>query len=181
MKHIDFRHFSSKLTHKHNIGLKWFRSMNNKNGEFFYQHVPNIDEKVSLFSAEAGLYKPKDSDYILSIKETTGKKRTHTHEHIPLLKLDDGSSIYLYHHELNEELNAVERAMKRNIEEEVPIGIAIEVESPDSRLRYDYKIGFVYGWYKNYYVIHCVNDDLNIEDDLSDKKLSSIFDRVKKK
>lgn len=42
----------------------------------------------------------------------------------------------------------MEHAMKRNIEDEVPIGIAIEVESPNSKLGYDYKIGFVYGMKK---------------------------------
>src|SRR5699024_12394600 len=101
MKHIDFRHFSSKLTHKHNIGLTWFRSMNNKNGDLFYQHVPDVDEQVPLLSAEAGLYKPKGSDDIISINDTTSTKRTQTHEHVLLVKLDVRSSVSLYHLELH--------------------------------------------------------------------------------
>lgn len=179
MKHIDFRHFVNKLTTGHREALKWFKSMANKDKQYFYQHVP--DTKISLFSAEAGLYKPKESNYILSLKETTSKKRTHSHRHIEPFSLNDGSTIYLYHHEINtEKLSAQERAMQRNIKEEIPIGIAVEVPSPDSKLRYDYKLGFVYGHYKNYYIIQCVNSELKISNDWSNKSLEDIYQKVLK-
>ena len=84
---------------RHQEGLLWFLERSGK--ELVLSYPLKTSDGVYLATAAAGIHKPEFSDYVLSIRSSTGKGATELYSDKEPVFEKDGSWTYLYRHEID--------------------------------------------------------------------------------
>jgi len=130
----------SNLKPSHKLKLEWF--LENKGREVFWKDTQpkniGLDGKLILFNAQKGIHKPEDESYALSFKQTMDSKYT---DLTPTVR-EDGSWTYRFKKEdgSNQESDPrklwTNKAAKYSMENEIPIGVAIQISvKPKSKYK----------------------------------------------
>jgi hypothetical protein len=126
---MDYR---NKINSSHNHALEWFLDNSGK----VISWTGALDDGTFLFTKAKGIYKPKDSQYALSIRHAP---KTHYQDDEPIFNLD-GSWFYNYHQEEvpskpPEELYT-NQGLLACMRDAVPVGVAIKIsEKPNVRYK----------------------------------------------
>ncbi len=116
----------------------------------------NLQEEIPGFKTQKGIYKPRDSDYALWIRQTL-KGPYPDKEPVPL---PDGSWYYLYTPEADKSGNtdlslSTNRALLNSMDDHVPIGVFIQREVPKSQSTYEVMgLAYVEQFDGKHFVIH---------------------------
>lgn len=107
-------------TGHHKRALEWF--MQNAGQEVRWKN--RIEDETYIFTTAKGIYKPKDSEYALSVRQTLGGVYP---DHEPVYR-SDGTWTYRYHQENQSGKNPTELFTNKGLlacmRDNVPIGVA---------------------------------------------------------
>ena len=106
-------------------GLRWFLE---RSGQDFTPTWPMVTSGgVTLATRAAGIHKPQFSDYVLSIRSSTGKMATELYSDKEPFIEQDGSWTYLYRHEITEgqapETLWRNKALMRTMHDAIPVAV----------------------------------------------------------
>ena len=117
-----------KLPEKHKQKLQWFLSNRNKEVSWKETRPENnrIPDSPFLFTTAKGIFKPKDSEYALSIKVMLNSH----YQDQKIIPHNDGSWSFRYHQEENDGKSANALATNKGLvacmRDGIPIGVAIQ-------------------------------------------------------
>lgn len=110
---------------RHREGLLWFLERSGQ--EISISYPMKASEGVYLATSAAGIHKPKFSDYVLSIRSSTGKGATELYSDKEPVVEADGSWTYLYRHEIRGDEPPENiwrnRALLKNMQDAVPVAV----------------------------------------------------------
>ena len=113
-------------------GLRWF----NDNSGKTLQWTTQLDDGTRLFSTPKGIYKPVNSEYALSVRQTL---KSAYPDREPIHR-PDGTWTYMYYQE-GDDLDGndlfTNRALKRSMAEGIPIGVARQVSAKPNPTLYE--------------------------------------------
>ena len=128
--------FLKGLNGDHKKKLEWFQKHSNKevNWSDTLPGINGLEGKVFLFNRAKGIFKPKDTKYVLSIKVM--KNSRYPDEKLILRK--DGSWTFRYHQEEGKNSDALytNKGLIACIEDRVPIGVAIQKSRKPNVVKY---------------------------------------------
>jgi len=116
---------ASNLSKKHVQALQWFLS----NANNVVPWTGHLEDGTLLFTKAKGIYKPKESEYALSIRH---EPSTHYLDQDPIFN-KDGSWLYKYHQEEDSKRNKKASELYTNLgliacmRDGVPVGVAIKI------------------------------------------------------
>lgn len=127
-----------KLSEEHKIKLKWF--LENRNKEISWSETlpgkNNLQGEIFLFSTPKGIYKPKGSAYVLSIRVMLSSKYP---DQVVILRKDGSWSFRYHQEEIDGKLPGelfTNKGLSACMKDNVPIGVAIQVSGkPDTRYK----------------------------------------------
>ena len=126
--------YENKITDSHNRALKWFL----ENAGKVIPWTGALDDGTLLFTKAKGIYKPKDSEYALSIRHTP---RTLYEDDEPVFN-GDGTWFYNYHQEEEEGSKKTSKNLYTNkgllacMRDFIPVGVAIKIsEKPNIKYK----------------------------------------------
>lgn len=111
----------------HKARLQWFLDHQD---QIIPYHAFGAFDNPGLTTKAKGIYKPRDWEYVLSIRETPGSP----YGDIPIAALADGQWIYRYHREDGDNMYT-NRGLIRCMENGIPIGVMIQV-TPKPQVKY---------------------------------------------
>lgn len=113
---------------RHQEGLLWFLE---RSGQEITLNWPmKTDGGVFLATQAAGIHKPDFSDYVLSIRSSTGKGATELYSDKEPVFEKDGSWTYLYRHEIRGDTDPTtiwrNKALLKNMQDVVPVAVFLQ-------------------------------------------------------
>jgi hypothetical protein len=116
-------------TEHHRKALEWF--MSNAGKEVPWQN--RLQDGTLLFTTAKGIFKPKDTNYALSVKQTIGEIYP---DQDPILR-NDGTWTYRYHQEEQDAKKSIDLFTNRGLlacmQDNVPVGVARQTRpKPDT-------------------------------------------------
>lgn len=106
-------------------GLLWFLERSGK--EITLSWPMKTDGGVFLATRGAGIHKPDFSEYVLSIRSSTGKEATELYSDKEPVVENDGSWTYLYRHEIRGDAPPEtiwrNKALLKNMQDAVPVAV----------------------------------------------------------
>lgn len=109
-------------------GLLWFLERSGK--EIALSWPMKTDGGVFLATQAAGIHKPDFSDYVLSIRSSTGKGATELYSDKEPVFEKDGSWTYLYRHEIRGDTDPTtiwrNKALLKNMKDVVPVAVFLQ-------------------------------------------------------
>lgn len=157
------------LDPQHRAALNWFR----ENAGKIVPWNPELETGVRLFSTPKGIYKPKDSEYALSVRQTLAGSYP---DREPIYR-PDGSWCYTYHQEGDEPSDRdrffTNRGLIRCLEDSIPVGVARQV-SPKPNTQYAILgLAQVIRWSNGFFRLESVSDTGEVHAEPTDGPLSS--------
>ena len=121
---------------RHKEGLLWFLE---RSGQDVTVSFPmKTAGEVFLATRAAGIYKPQQVDYVLSIRSSTGTDATELYSDKQPVLEKDGSWTYLYRHEMSgakdPETLPRNKALITNMQDAVPVAVFIQLDSNRYRI-----------------------------------------------
>jgi putative restriction endonuclease len=110
---------------KHREALFWFLERSGQ--EIAISYPMKTSSGIYLATAAAGIHKPSFSEYVLSIRSSTGKGATELYSDKEPVLENDGSWTYLYRHEMNGDESPEtiwrNKALIKNMHDAVPVAV----------------------------------------------------------
>jgi len=110
---------------RHREGLLWFLERSGQ--EISISYPMKTSGGVYLATSAAGIHKPEFSDYVLSIRSSTGKGATELYSDKEPVFEKDGSWTYLYRHEIRGDAPPEtiwrNKALLKNMQDAVPVAV----------------------------------------------------------
>jgi len=159
----DLNKLLNSLEPTHKLKLEWF--ITNKGKEILWSEtkpgsngLEGAKEDLFLFSAAKGIFKPKRSEYVLSIKHVLGSKYPDQ-----LIDRADGSWVYRYSQETQpgsapEDIFTNKGAL-RCIDDKVPVGVGIQISRKPNPVIYKILgLGIISEWVDGFFVVNGFSD-----------------------
>lgn len=109
-------------------GLLWFLERSGK--EVTVTFPMKTNGGVFLATQAAGIHKPDFSEYVLSIRSSSGKGATELYSDKEPVYEDDGSWTYLYRHEIRGDADPStiwrNKALLKNLQDAVPVAVILQ-------------------------------------------------------
>lgn len=173
---MDIYELIENCDEDHKIGLEWFKE---HNGEEDVPFVSKIND-VPLVSPAQGIFKPKNSDFVLSVKQTLKM----VYDDRDPIYFPDGSWLYVYHQ--RGESTPKDRksisdniALYKNLLNKVPVGVSIQTKAKGKEgAKYSIGFGLPIGWIDGFFIIYCANKDGEIDDEVLKKPIGDLFNET---
>ena len=115
---------------RHQDGLLWFLERSGQ--ELAISFPMKTVGDVFLATQAAGIYKPQQIDYVLSIRSSTGKGATELYSDKQPVFEKDGSWTYLYRHEISSVKDPAtlprNKALIKNMQDAVPVAVFLQLD-----------------------------------------------------
>jgi hypothetical protein len=115
---------------RHQEGLLWFLQRSGQ--EVAVSYPMTTDGGVFLATQAAGIYKPQQIDYVLSIRSSIGKGATELYSDKQPVLEKDGSWTYLYRHEMSAAKDPASlprnKALIKNMQDAVPVAVFLQLD-----------------------------------------------------
>ena len=143
----------SPLSSEHQYALSWFLGKNLEDNFRFTQYFDGIP----IVSPGQGIFKPKGSTYVLSVKETLGGPYP---DQKPIY-MPDGSWLYAYHQQdesgdpvYDRDNLSSNRALMENIKDKIPVGVWIQTQKKGrDGTRYRIGIALPIAWCEGFFIL----------------------------
>ncbi|MGE7874273.1 HNH endonuclease [Bacillus paramycoides] len=147
---MNIQDLLASLPPEHKHALSWFVE---HAGEGGVPHTPKVNG-IPIVSPGQGIFKPKNSDYVLSVKETLKEKYP---DQEPVI-MPDGSWYYAYHQRGDDSVTTRDtlfdnRDLTLNMKNSIPVGVVLE-QSPEGRKkRYKINIALPVAWVNGFFIL----------------------------
>jgi len=162
------------LSNKHKLALNWFLDKTGAVSGW----PDNLPDGTLLVTKAKGIYKPQWSEYALSIRQNLNSPYNDT----DIEKTPDGRWLYKYCPELTEgkDLNEhyTNRALLKNMQDRVPIGVLVQLQSKPNSSYKVLGLGLVKEWQGSVFVIEQLehNERMNFFTPIDKEVLDESFD-----
>lgn len=170
---LNVQNLISPLPSEHQQALSWFVTNSGKDN---VPYTPKFND-ITIVSPAQGIYKPKTSDYALSVKETL---KGFYPDQKPVF-FENGSWLYAYHQqgdnsETDRDKLSANRALLENIKDKVPVGVWLQTQSK-GRKGTKYKIGIALpiAWKEGFFILAGASPQGEISNQLASARESFNF------
>ncbi|WP_345239570.1 HNH endonuclease [Pontibacillus salipaludis] len=145
------------LTKEHQVALNWFE-MNS--GKEDVPYTPKYNN-IPLVSPAEGIFKPKSSNHVLSVKETLKGEYP---DQEPIY-LPNGSWLYAYHQrgdnsKYDRDNYKSNAALLNNIRDQIPVGVLMQTKSKGrGGARYRIELALPIGWVDGFFILTGANSE----------------------
>lgn len=157
----------------HQTALTWFA--NNHCAEDM-PYTPKVDN-VPIVSPAQGIFKPANSVYAFSVKETMKGIYPDQKPYV----FPDGSSIYAYHQQGDDSENdrlskSSNIAIDRNIQDQVPLGVFIQTQDKGRQgAKYSTYLALPLGWIDGFFILYIAPPSLILNDEIVNQSLVDLL------
>lgn len=162
-----------RLEPHHQTALTWFA--NNHCAEDM-PYTPKVDN-VPIVSPAQGIFKPANSVYAFSVKETMKGIYPDQKPYV----FPDGSAIYAYHQQGDDSENdrfskSSNIAIDRNIQGQVPLGVLIQTQDKGRQgAKYSIYLALPLGWIDGFFILYIAPPSLTLNDEIINRPLVDLL------
>lgn len=164
------------LEANHQTALTWFA--NNHTVENM-PYTPKV-ENIPIVSPAQGIFKPANSVYAYSVKETMKGIYPDQRPYV----FPDGSAIYAYHQQGDDSeedrfSKSSNIAIDRNIQEKVPLGVFIQTQDKGRQgAKYSIYLALPLGWIDGFFILYIAPPSLTLNDEIMNRPLVELLELI---